>query len=240
MNDVFLSAKVTGVCGEVSINDVPVLPWFECDEPRRFRPRSIMRWLRPGTNTVEIHQRRASTDGRSDVEVEIVASESKRRLLRWSSGERLQPIVTESFEAPTAPPTQLWRDAQVMEFGQTLRGRALALATDVHRASSARDPDAIVELQAYALRERARIHGRAHAPEHARAGYAALFAEGIQVRPFRASELVVELYGHGRIVTVTRPGHAPAVVLEGDDGRVVTRLDLHLAQIGGVLTWVRS
>ncbi|MEM6294514.1 MAG: hypothetical protein AAGA54_24790 [Myxococcota bacterium] len=235
-----IRAHGSNVCAEVYLNDIPVIPWFRCGETHAVRPRSVSRWLEPTGNTLEVFARHFSETGpRLSLDLEVFAENHTSSVLHWSVAK--PGIDTTSFDTPTCRRMRLWQDATRLHYGGALRGRALTVAADIHRAFSAADFTAVAALQRYALLERARERAQP-APnlEHIAALYASMHDEGVRVRPFALGEFSVALHGRNRVVTVSRPFGQPAIVLEDEDGRAVTRLELHLAHVQGELRWVRS
>ena len=246
-----LEVQAMGVAADVRLNDARV--FVERKGGRRFTQKKLNPWLFDGHN--EIAARLDWPEGVTPTgdapaggfRMAVIRMregqdwpEDDDWLLRfeWKPGEPAMGSegLTEVIRAPLAlGPVHgrwSWQDATPYEPSQ--RGEVVALVSALHAALAARDGDGFVGLLGVRNAEVARaLGGEAHELEgDLRAQLATLFAaDDFRVARLDAEGLLVEPSAGGRLVDVSAPDGAPAIVTTGGDAELELGLTLsRLAQ----------
>lgn len=245
-------AECAGLAAEARINDIPV------DRDPTGVPRisqnALNHWLIEGENRLSVSLGRldpASALERYECEVlardSAIGSASEERVVgyRWPGGASLptwpgREVACLTFHAYLGAGRWRWLDAGSGPIAESDRLRLLARVAELHRATSARQLEVVLQQLTTQHQEMARAHGAdpdAYRDRQSRTLEAYMSHDRFRLEPLELSRLKLEPRADGRLVFVTdQDGRAP---VRGSAGAVAFQLPSVFSRLEEGWTLVR-
>jgi hypothetical protein len=231
-----------GTVGQVRINDMPAITFS--GEGTSGSSNSVAAWLMPGANRIDVVLTKVAGDNPARVSLHGLAEpgfpDESNELVRVAIKKGTAPGTRAyTFELPAnqAPPSQLWKKAEVLSALSDADKKALrTLAADLLAATKKGDVPALKKLFAFPMEERARITYSDPKEALAMVEQMAPEAKKAFATASMSPNLEFTLVGGGRVALVTAPGDKPPIVAKSKDGEA--SMPIHAAKIDGSWTLV--
>jgi hypothetical protein len=248
-----LHVNTRAVALRVEVNDVP--RWDRPGNDSDAISAVLNPWVAAGRNTLRLTidwpEGISYEPGRADVDLTLERrphqpGAGEPRVLarfRWpGKAEEAYPAAQAlDFDVEPAPPSRLWPRVAPEALSPDAQSEIRALAARLHGALAARNTDLACDLLDFRTVDVAQSLYRPAA--ESRNGQRAALEElltaenDLRLQPLRRDELELHPVAGSRLIWVTRPDRAPALMIHSRSG--VSRMPLYVAKLNGNWTIVR-